>query len=103
MTGILLVARSHLFTAFRERITLFWVLIFPIFIYFLVISVLAGEIDPATVGTLVPGDPADAAGLEPGDKIVEIDGETIYGFEDLRNVVSSAAGREVSIAWERSK
>jgi regulator of sigma E protease len=76
-------------------------LIFPIFIYFLVISVLAGEIDPAMVGTLIPGDPAAEAGLEPGDRIVEVDGKTIYGFEDLRTVVSSAAGREVSIAWER--
>jgi len=29
---ILLVARTHLFTAFRERITLFWFLVFPVFL-----------------------------------------------------------------------
>ena len=43
MTGILLVARTHLFTAFRERITLFWVLIFPIFI-FTILALIFGRI-----------------------------------------------------------
>ena len=43
MTGILLVARTHLFTAFRERITLFWVLIFPIFI-FIILTLIFGRI-----------------------------------------------------------
>jgi len=43
VTGILLVARSHLFTAFRERITLFWVLIFPIFI-FTILTLIFGRI-----------------------------------------------------------
>ncbi len=32
MKGILLIARSHLTTAFRERITLFWFLVFPMFL-----------------------------------------------------------------------
>ena len=43
MIGILLVARTHLFTAFRERITLFWVLIFPIFI-FTILTLIFGRI-----------------------------------------------------------
>ncbi|MCK4598679.1 ABC transporter permease [Candidatus Bipolaricaulota bacterium] len=32
MRGILRIARGHLFTAFRERVTLFWFLIFPLFL-----------------------------------------------------------------------
>ena len=32
MKGILLIARGHLTTAFRERITLFWFLVFPMFL-----------------------------------------------------------------------
>jgi len=43
VTGTLLVARTHLFTAFRERITLFWVLIFPIFI-FTILTLIFGRI-----------------------------------------------------------
>ena len=43
MIGVLLVARTHLFTAFRERITLFWVLIFPIFI-FTILTLIFGRI-----------------------------------------------------------
>jgi len=76
-------------------------LVFPILIYFIVLSVLAGEIEPATVGTLVPGDPADLAGLEPGDLIVQIDDTDIHGFEDLRDAVGAAAGRTVKIAYMR--
>jgi regulator of sigma E protease len=75
-------------------------LIFPIFIYVIVLSSI-GTLRPATVGTLVPGDPADEAGLRPGDRIVEIDGKAIYGFEDLKDVVSGAAGRSVPIAFVR--
>lgn len=75
-------------------------LVFPLLIYFIVLSSV-GQLRPATVGTLVPGDPADVAGLEPGDRIVEIDGTAIHGFEDLRDTVGKAAGRKVSIAWER--
>ena len=76
-------------------------LVFPILIYFVVLSVLAGEIEPATVGTLVPGDPADRAGLRPGDLIVQIDDTPIHGFEDLREAVGDAAGRTVKIAYLR--
>lgn len=43
MTGILLVARTHLLTAFRERITLFWLLVFPIFI-FTILTMIFGRI-----------------------------------------------------------
>ncbi|MCK4393930.1 hypothetical protein KAX17_13590, partial [Candidatus Bipolaricaulota bacterium] len=32
MKGILRIAAGHLFTAFRERVTLFWFLIFPLFL-----------------------------------------------------------------------
>ncbi|MCK4394223.1 ABC transporter permease, partial [Candidatus Bipolaricaulota bacterium] len=32
MKGILRIAAGHLFTAFRERVTLFWFLIFPVFL-----------------------------------------------------------------------
>lgn len=76
-------------------------LIFPLFIYFIVLSGSVSTLRPATVGTLVPGDPADLAGLRPGDRIVEIDSTAIHGFEDLREVVGDAAGREVGIAFTR--
>jgi len=75
-------------------------LAFPLFLYFAVLYVSVDQIRPATVGTVVPGDPADEAGIVPGDRIVEIDGKAIHGFEDLRDVVGEAAGRRVPIVFE---
>ena len=42
MKGILLIARSYLATAFRERITLFWFLIFPMFLL-VILSLIFGN------------------------------------------------------------
>ena len=43
MTDVLLVARSHLLTAIRERVTLFWFLVFPVFLL-VVLSLVFGRI-----------------------------------------------------------
>ena len=42
MRDVFLVARTHLFTAFRERITLFWFLVFPLFL-FILLSLIFGQ------------------------------------------------------------
>ena len=42
MKDVLLIARTHLFTAFRERITLFWFLVFPVFL-FVLLSLIFGR------------------------------------------------------------
>ncbi|MBN1773062.1 MAG: site-2 protease family protein [Deltaproteobacteria bacterium] len=64
-------------------------LLFPILIYFFVFLG-RDTILPASVGTVFAGTPAAAAGLQPGDLIVEVDGTTIHGFED---VVAEVEGR----------
>jgi len=43
VTDVLLVARSHLLTALRERVTLFWFLVFPVFLL-VVLSLVFGRI-----------------------------------------------------------
>lgn len=43
MIDILLVARNHLLTALRERITLFWFLVFPVFL-FVMLALVFGQI-----------------------------------------------------------
>ena len=43
MIDILLVARNHLLTALRERITLFWFLVFPVFLL-VILAVVFGQI-----------------------------------------------------------
>lgn len=48
---------------------------------------LDADVRGALIGEIVPGDPADAAGLQPGDVIVEIDGQEIGSREDVTEVL----------------
>jgi len=43
----------------------------------------------AAVGDVVEGSAAEEAGLQKGDLIVELDGRTLDGFDDLRDVISA--------------
>ena len=45
---------------------------------------------PVVVGVLTPGDPAERAGIQPGDHIVEVDGETV---DDYRTFVAAIRAR----------
>lgn len=56
---------------------------------------------PADVGQVQPGSPAAAAGLQPGDKIVAVDGSAIESFEDLQGVVRDSAGTPLRFAVQR--
>lgn len=44
------------------------------------------EIEPV-VGSVIPGAPAWTAGLEPGDRITDIDGEKVTTYNDIQNIV----------------
>jgi len=75
-------------------------LVFPFFIYFVVLS-FQPTVSPPVVGMLVPGGAAQRAGLAPGDRIVEIDGKKVLGFDDLRDVVGDRAGKKVKVVFTR--
>ena len=56
---------------------------------------------PARVGTVMAGMPADEAGLEPGDIIREVGGESIRYFDELQRHVGDAEGKEVQLVVQR--
>lgn len=56
--------------------------------------------DPV-VATVVEGSAAEAAGLEPGDRFIAIDGEPITTFEDVRRYVAPRPGVEIAVTVER--
>ncbi|MDH3534047.1 MAG: RIP metalloprotease RseP, partial [Gammaproteobacteria bacterium] len=57
---------------------------------------------PAVIGELVDGGAAQGAGLSAGDRITAVDGEPVRTYADLVQVVSSRAGKSVSVDYIRN-
>lgn len=56
----------------------------------------------ATVVDVVPGSPADAAGLQPGDVITQVGGRTVQTPNDLQSALAGMrAGQRVEIQYQR--
>jgi len=52
---------------------------------------------------LLPGMPAETAGLLPGDRIVKVNGTRIHIYDDFRFVLSGNNGRPIDITVKRGK
>ncbi|MDD9944042.1 MAG: RIP metalloprotease RseP [Myxococcales bacterium] len=74
-------------------------LVFPVLLYFIVFL---GDTDqtPASVGIVLPDRPADGL-LEPGDRIVAVDGEEIATFYEMSEVVGRNPDRSLKFVVER--
>ncbi|MEO1282498.1 MAG: RIP metalloprotease RseP [Pseudomonadota bacterium] len=55
----------------------------------------------ARVASVAPGTPAEAAGFQPDDVVIEISGRKIDDFNELRHVVSTSASRELTFIVDR--
>jgi len=58
-------------------------------------------ISPPVVEEVRPGSAAEAAGIQPGDRIMRIDGEDITSFTQIQRMVSERAGDELALMLER--
>jgi regulator of sigma E protease len=72
---------------------------FPVLLYF-VVFLGQHSVAPSVVGDVFPGEPADGK-LQPGDRVLAIDGEPIETFRDLTRAVAPHAGRTLSFTVER--
>ncbi len=81
----------------------------PLANYVFAVVVLAGlfatygqPFTPATIGEVQPGSAADRAGMQPGDKIIAIDGHRIDRFEEVRQLVAMSPETDMEIVVERA-
>lgn len=54
------------------------------------------------VGQVVPGGPADRAGLRPDDGILDIDGTPVRTFAEIPGIVGASAGRTLRLKVQRA-
>jgi len=66
------------------------------------VQVPAYQSQPPVVGWVEPGSPAEAAGIEAGDRITAVDGRTMETWRDLESTLMSAGGRSVQLEIHRS-
>lgn len=66
-------------------------LIFPVLLYFSVF-VSDGPFLPPTVGVVLPDHAADGK-LQPGDRIMAVDGEEIGTFDELKRIIAKSPGK----------
>jgi regulator of sigma E protease len=69
--------------------------LFPVLLYF---SVFAGDrgFAPPTIGVVVPGHPAEGK-LQPGDRVLEVDGQHISTFAELRRIIGKSPNAELKL------
>ncbi|MFN2567864.1 MAG: RIP metalloprotease RseP [Gemmatimonadaceae bacterium] len=56
---------------------------------------------PPVIDSLVPGEPAQRAGLQKGDSVVAVEGVPVRSWQELVNGVTPAAGRDVVLEIAR--
>ena len=56
---------------------------------------------PFTVGDVAKDGPAAAVGLKTGDKILAVNGQPIYFFDELQSALAQTKGKEAAILVER--
>lgn len=76
-------------------------ILLPLPILFIGALALDGQVVSARVGTVEPGLPAAEAGLQTGDRIVEIAGESVLTFDRLQQLVSERPGLPTPVVYER--
>jgi regulator of sigma E protease len=76
-------------------------LILPVIIYFVFF---AGHtvLPAAVVGDVLDGGAAARAGLEPGDRVLEIDGRAVRYWEEIESAVRGSPGKELHLRINRS-
>ncbi len=70
--------------------------------FFAVFSLVGIGQATTTIAEVMPGYPAEAAGLHPGDKVLSVDGQSTPTWEDMVLRIQAKSGVPISVGVERS-
>jgi len=56
----------------------------------------------SVVGGVIPGEPAEEIGLQPGDRIVSLNGESVDSWDELVRTIHPNKGNKVILTYERN-
>lgn len=55
------------------------------------------------IGEIMPNTPAATAGLQPGDRVLSVDGQEIEHFSDIPRIILTNTGKEVTLVLKRGE
>ncbi len=70
-------------------------------VVFGLLSLFGTPILQAVVGEVSPDMPAAAAGLQPGDRVVVVDGTPVRSWEEMAEAIAGSGGAEITLGLER--
>ena len=98
-------ARSFMFQPVLKRIAIvvagpFANFVLAVIIFACVFALYGKQTMSARVDTVQTGSAAAAAGFQPGDLVVAIDGHAVDSFSDMQRIVSTSAGETLNVTVE---
>jgi regulator of sigma E protease len=57
--------------------------------------------DTNQIGLVEPGDPADKAGIKPGDRIISINGIEVSTFKEMAEIIYEQVEKPIEVKWRR--
>jgi regulator of sigma E protease len=60
------------------------------------------SVDLPVIGDVIPGYPAEKAGIQAKDKVISVDGVEVSTWRELADIVAQSAGREMQLEIDRT-
>ena len=77
--------------------------VFAALIFGLIFATHGKDVAAPVVGQVMPGSAAAEAGLQPGDRVLALNGSAIGDFDDIREFVQLNLDQEISITFRRGE
>ncbi|MEI3610892.1 RIP metalloprotease RseP [Pseudogracilibacillus sp. SO30301A] len=71
-------------------------------IIFIIIGLVQGVPSERVIGEVQPNSPAEEAGIQPGDEIIQVEDSSVTTWQDFTSIIQASAGQEVDIIVKRN-